>query len=94
MNGWFGNYDKLGMTKTFVQERWGLDLDVNKERFLFCGDSPNDEPMFQYFPYTAGVKNILDFADRMRHLPAFIATQDGGEGFAEIVETILKRRAE
>ena len=94
VNGWFGNYDKLGMTKTFVQERWGLDLDVNKERFLFCGDSPNDEPMFQYFPYTAGVKNILDCADRMRHLPAFIATQDGGEGFAEIVETILKRRAE
>ena len=94
VNGWFGNYDKLGMTKIFVQERWGLDLDVNKERFLFCGDSPNDEPMFQYFPYTAGVKNILNFADRMSHLPAFIATRDGGEGFAEIVETILKRRAE
>ncbi len=94
VNGWFGDYDKLGMTKTFVQERWGLDLDVNKERFLFSGDSPNDEPMFQYFPYTAGVKNILNFADRMRHLPAYVATQDGGEGFAEIVETILKRRAE
>jgi len=94
VNGWFGDYDKLGMTKTFVKERLGLDLDANKERFFFCGDSPNDEPMFQYFPYTAGVKNILDFADRMSHLPAFIATQDGGEGFAEIVETILKRRAE
>jgi len=94
VNGWFGNYNKLGMTKNFVKERWRLDPDVNKERFLFCGDSPNDEPMFQYFPYTAGVKNILNFADRMSHLPAFIAAQDGGEGFAEIVETILKRRAE
>lgn len=94
VNGWFGNYNKLGMTKNFVKERWRLDPDANKERFLFCGDSPNDEPMFQYFPYTAGVKNILGFADRMSHLPAFIATQDGGEGFAEIVETILKRRAE
>jgi len=92
VNGWFGNYDKLGMTKTLVQERWGLDLDVNKERFLFCGDSPNDEPMFQYFPYTAGVKNIVSFADRMRHLPAYVATQDGGEGFAEIAETILQQR--
>ena len=88
VNGWFGNYDKLGMTKTFVQERWGLDLDANKERFLFCGDSPNDEPMFQYFPYTAGVKNILHFADRMKYLPAFVASQEGGEGFAEIVEVI------
>jgi HAD superfamily hydrolase (TIGR01484 family) len=93
VNGWFGDYDKLGMTKTFVQECWGLDLDANKERFLFCGDSPNDEPMFEYFPYTAGVKNILNFADRMRHLPSYVATQDGGEGFAEIAQTILKYRA-
>jgi hypothetical protein len=76
------------MTKIFVQERWGLDLDANKKRFLFCGDSPNDEPMFQYFPYTAGVKNILHFADRMKYLPAFVASQEGGEGFAEIVEVI------
>ena len=94
VNGWFGDYDKLGMTKTFVQERWGLDLDANKERFMFFGDSPNDEPMFHYFRYTAGVKNILHFADRMKHMPTFIASKDGGEGFAEIVETILKGRSE
>ncbi len=93
VNGWFGNYDKLGMTKTFVQECWGLDLDDNKERFIFCGDSPNDEPMFQYFPYTAGVKNVLCFADRMKALPTFVGTQEGGEGFAEIVKIILQHRA-
>jgi HAD superfamily hydrolase (TIGR01484 family) len=93
VNGWFGDYDKLGMTKTFVQERWGLDLDTEKGRFLFCGDSPNDEPMFQYFPHTAGVKNILRFAQHMAHLPRFAASQKGGEGFAEIVETILKGRS-
>ena len=94
VNGWFGGYDKLGMTKIFAQERWGLDLDANKERFMFCGDSPNDEPMFHYFRYTAGVKNILHFADRIKHMPTFIASKDGGEGFAEIVETILKGRSE
>jgi len=93
VNGWFGDYNKLGMTKTLVRERWDLDLDTEKERFLFCGDSPNDEPMFQYFPHTAGVKNILRFAPHMEHLPSFIASFEGGEGFAEIVETILKRRA-
>ena len=92
INGWFGSYDKLGMTRIFAKERWGLDLDANKERFLFCGDSPNDEPMFQYFPCTAGVKNLLPFADRMRHLPAFVASEEGGEGFTEIVETILQHR--
>jgi len=60
---------------------------------MFCGDSPNDEPMFQYFPYTAGVKNILRFAQHMTHLPRFAASQEGGEGFAEIVETLLKGRS-
>jgi len=94
VNGWFGDYNKLGMTKTFVQERWGLNLDTEKGRFLFCGDSPNDEPMFHYFHYTAGVKNILHFADQIKHMPTFIASKDGGEGFAEIVETILKGRSE
>jgi HAD superfamily hydrolase (TIGR01484 family) len=93
VNGWFGDYDKLKMMKIFVQERWGLDLDANKDRFLFCGDSPNDEPMFQYFPYSVGVKNVLRFADHMTHLPAFMTSQEGGEGFAEIVESIIKHRS-
>ena len=91
VNGWFGDYDKLKMTKTFVRERWGLDLDENKKRFLFAGDSPNDEPMFRYFPLSVGVKNVLNFADRMKYLPAFVADKEGGYGFAEIAETILRR---
>ena len=94
VNGWFGDYDKLKMMKIFVEERWGLDLDADKERFLFCGDSPNDEPMFQYFPYSVGVKNVLRFAERMTHLPAFITTEEGGEGFAEIVQVILRSKGE
>jgi len=94
VNGWFGDYDKLAMTKTFVRERWGLEADASRGQFLFCGDSPNDEPMFQYFPITAGVKNILNFADRMEYLPSFVASREGGEGFAEVVETILQRRAQ
>jgi HAD superfamily hydrolase (TIGR01484 family) len=93
VNGWFGDYDKLKMMKIFVEERWGIDLDADKERFLFCGDSPNDEPMFQYFPYSVGVKNVLRFVDHMTHLPSYMTGQEGGVGFAEIVETILKHRS-
>ena len=89
VNGWFGDYDKLKMTKTFVHERWGLDLDANKEQFLFCGDSPNDEPMFQYFPNSVGVENVRNFIDRMKHLPAFVTSLEGGAGFAEMVDTLL-----
>jgi HAD superfamily hydrolase (TIGR01484 family) len=93
VNGWFGDYDKLKMTKIFVQERWGLDLDASKMQFLFVGDSPNDEPMFQYFPHSVGVRNVLNFTDRMKHLPAFVASKEGGQGFAEITETLLRRRS-
>ena len=92
VNGWFGDYNKLGMTKLFVLEQWGLRLDDHKDRFIFCGDSPNDEPMFEYFPHAAGVRNILDFAERIKHLPAFVADHEGGEGFAQIVQTILGMR--
>ncbi len=92
VNGWFGDYNKLGMAKLLVLERWGLRLDDCKDRFLFCGDSPNDEPMFEYFPHAAAVKNIHRFADHMTHLPTFVASQEGGEGFAEIVRTILGMR--
>ena len=92
VNGWFGDYNKLGMTKLFVLEQWGLRLDDHRGRFIFCGDSPNDEPMFEYFPHAAGVKNLLNFAEHMKHLPAFVASQEGGEGFAEIVQTLLAMR--
>jgi len=89
VNGWFGDYDKLGMTKIMARELWGVDLDTERRRFLFCGDSPNDEPMFRFFPFSAGVNNVLRFVERMQNLPAFVAGREGGEGFAEIGETIL-----
>jgi HAD superfamily hydrolase (TIGR01484 family) len=92
VNGWFGDYDKLGMTRTMAGELWGVDLNASKRRFLFCGDSPNDEPMFQFFSFSVGVKNMLRFAHRMQHLPTFVADREGGEGFEEIVDTILSLR--
>ncbi len=92
VNGWFGEYNKLAMTRVMAAEIWGVDLDASRDRFVFCGDSPNDEPMFGFFPLSVGVRNVLAFIDRMHHLPAFVANQEGGEGFAEIVDTILSLR--
>jgi len=92
VNGWFGDYDKLGMTKTMAGELWGVDLDASRHRFLFCGDSPNDETMFEFFPFSAGVNNILRFAELMQYLPTFLADREGGEGFAEIIDVVLSLR--
>jgi len=92
VNGWFGAYSKLDMTKTFVMERWNEDLDEVRDRFLFIGDSPNDESMFGYFPQSAAVRNVQKFLERMKYLPAFVADHEGSEGFAQIVGTILDCR--
>ena len=89
VNGWFGDYDKLSMTRVFFQEVFDTALDAVKERVLFTGDSPNDEPMFRFFPHSAGVNNVLRFADQMVHPPAYVAAREGGKGFAEIVEQLL-----
>ncbi|UGY22109.1 HAD hydrolase family protein [Bradyrhizobium septentrionale] len=92
VNGWFGSYDKLAMTRIFLRERLGLDLDAARDRIVFCGDSPNDAPMFGFFPYACGVANVRDFEGEMPATPAFIASKRGGAGFVEIVEQILSAR--
>jgi hypothetical protein len=92
VNGWFGTYDKLSTTRTFVKEALGLELDRLKDRFVFCGDSPNDAPMFGYFPYACGVANVADFAGRMTATPAYVAPSRGGAGFVEIADRILAAR--
>ena len=92
VNGWFGKYDKLAMARQFMKERFGLDLDAEKGRFAYCGDSPNDEPMFGYFPISVAVNNVLKFVDQMEKLPAYITSAEGGEGFAEFVDCLLLHR--
>jgi HAD superfamily hydrolase (TIGR01484 family) len=92
VNGWFGQYDKLGMLKRFMSERLGVDLDGEKGRFAYCGDSPNDEPMFGYFPISVAVRNVERFLDQMQTLPGYITLEQGGEGFAEFATHILRHR--
>ena len=58
VNGWFGDYDKLTMTQTLFQREFGADVATLLDSTLFIGDSPNDEPMFAYFPISVGVANI------------------------------------
>ena len=92
VNGWFGDHDKLSMTRRFVDEFLGLDLERERERFLYCGDSPNDAPMFAFFPHACGVANIAEFRGRIGAEPTWIARRRGGQGFAEIAHRILAAR--
>ena len=92
VNGWFGQYDKLSMARLYASERWGVSIEDTPESYLFCGDSPNDEPMFAFFPLSCGVANVHAFRGQMTHLPTYVATHEGGEGFAEIVDKLLACR--
>ena len=90
VNGWFGSYDKLAMTRTLLAEVFGIDLDAERERFVFAGDSPNDAPMFAFFPNAVGVANVREFADRIATLPAYVTQREAGAGFTEIADYLLR----
>jgi len=89
VNGWFGDYDKLGMTRTLMQERYGADLARDQAQYLFVGDSPNDAPMFSFFSNSVGVANVADFGARLDHAPAYVCSRRSGAGFVELVERLL-----
>lgn len=91
VNGWFGNYNKVSMALEFLSREFSVGAAEAKSVCAFSGDSPNDEPMFHYFPFSFAVANIQEFADRIQHLPAYVSDQRGGHGFVEIA-TALNRR--
>jgi hypothetical protein len=92
VNGWFGDYDKLTTTRVMLQECFGIDLEAEKERFVFVGDSPNDAPMFAAFPNAVGVANLRDFEDRLPAAPTFVTEARSGAGFTELADAILAAR--
>jgi hypothetical protein len=89
VNGWFGSYDKLTMTRTMMGQSFGLDLDREKENFVFSGDSPNDAPMFAFFPLAVGMANVLDFSSQLESEPAFVTQGRAGVGFVELADRLL-----
>jgi HAD superfamily hydrolase (TIGR01484 family) len=93
VNGWFGAYDKLGMTKVMMKECFAVDLDARRDEYVFVGDSPNDAPMFGYFPCAVGVANVVDFADRLTAKPAFVTRGRSGDGFVELADLLIAARS-
>ena len=93
VNGWFGGYDKLSTTRRFLSDCFGIDIDRERSRIAFAGDSPNDSPMFGFFPNSIGVANVLDFRDDLPAEPAYVADGRGADGFAELTDMLIAARA-
>jgi hydroxymethylpyrimidine pyrophosphatase-like HAD family hydrolase len=92
VNGWFGGYDKLSTARVMMREEFAIDLDAAREQFVFAGDSPNDQPMFAFFPNAVGVANVREMADLITSFPAWVTPSRGAAGFAELADALLQAR--
>jgi HAD superfamily hydrolase (TIGR01484 family) len=92
VNGWFGGYDKLSTTRRMLREEFAIDVDAARAAFVFAGDSPNDQPMFEFFPNSVGVANVRDMEELMTRLPAWVTPSRGSDGFAELAQALLQAR--
>lgn len=89
INGWFGTHSKLTGARWIVRELWGRDLDAEIDRWVYVGDSTNDQVMFEHFPHSVGVANIRRFEAQLTHPPRFITPSERGAGFAELARHLL-----
>lgn len=92
INGWFGSHDKLSGARWMLRRLFGRELDAERGRWAYVGDSTNDQAMFGYFPLSVGVANLREFAAQLTVWPAFITDGERGEGFAEVAQRILDAR--
>ncbi|MCK5201494.1 MAG: HAD hydrolase family protein, partial [Spirochaetales bacterium] len=92
INCWFGDYNKLTCFDRFLMDFTGSSLENMQEKVIYIGDSPNDEPMFRKLKHTAAVNNIVNFLDRMEYYPAYKSSKNSGDGFKEMIDTILTKR--
>ena len=91
VNAWFGDYDKRkGFEFWLEQGAPGVEVEVPSwDQWLFIGDSPNDEPMFQAFKYSVGVANLAPYLDRLKSHPKWITQKQSGQGFAEMAARLI-----
>ena len=93
INGWYGEHDKLAGARWIVRELFGRNLDAEIERWVYVGDSTNDQVMFKHFNHSVGVANIRHFAKQLQHPPRYITQGARGDGFAELAQHLLKGMA-
>ncbi len=90
VNGWFGDYDKLAMTRILFKERFGADLAGANRSAVYVGDSPNDAPMFAFFELSVGVANVRRYEALLGDPPKFVTRAECGAGFSELAEHLLR----
>ncbi len=91
VNAWIGAWDKRAGIEALFAARFG-DFAALAPRIAFVGDSLNDAPLFAAVPCSVGVANVAPFLAGMTTPPAYITRAEGGAGFAEFADALLKAR--
>lgn len=92
INGWLGEHTKLTGARWIVRRLFGRDLEAELPRWVYVGDSTNDQRMFGHFPLSVGVANLRAFADQLHTWPAYLTDGERGAGFAEVARALLAAR--
>lgn len=90
VNTWYGHYDKRKGFENWLSSGmpgWSGAM-IPAEQWLYIGDSPNDEPMFECFRYSVGVENIRPYLAQMQFHPKWITSDKSGKGFVQMVERL------
>ena len=92
INGWIGTHDKWQGACWIARELLDRDLPAEAERWVYVGDSTNDQVMFEHLPQSVGVANIRRFESKLKYLPRYITRGERGAGFAEVARALLADR--
>lgn len=90
MHAELGTWDKF----TGIRHAHGelFDTELEQERWLFVGDSPNDQSCFEGFSNSVGVQNVQIHIHRLAHLPTYVTRLPMGDGFCEVANLCLRAR--
>jgi hydroxymethylpyrimidine pyrophosphatase-like HAD family hydrolase len=77
------------MSRLLLKEVFNAELNAVQNQAVFCGDSPNDAPLFGFFTHSVGVANVRVFESQLEAPPTWVTRSEGGLGFAEMVKVLL-----
>jgi len=92
VNGWYGAHSKWSGACWMSERLFGRALESELARWVYVGDSTNDQQMFERFALSVGVANLLHFADALEIWPAYLTAGERGAGFAEVADAVLAAR--
>lgn len=93
INGWLGTHNKFTGACWALAQLVGVDLAQARAHWVYVGDSPNDQVMFEQLPMSFGVANLRRFEGQLTFPPRWLTRGERGAGFAEVADAVLAQRA-